>query len=96
MRTQIGGTTPTPLGSLGDNNQAENLTTDGKYVYWSGTVGGVAGIYYLPVTGGTPNLLTTVPEGMPVRVHKENTTGQTVVYYGDTTNATVDKVIAPP
>ena len=96
MRMAIGGTTATPLGSLGDNNQVQNLTTDGKYVYWSGVVGGVAGIYYLPVNGGTPNLLTTVPEGMPVRAHKENTTGQMVVYYGDITNATVDKVIAPP
>ena len=96
MRMPIGGTTATPLGSLGDNNQVANLTTDGKYVYWNGTVGGVAGIYYLPVTGGTPNLLTTVSPGLAVRVHKENTTGQMVVYYADTVNATVDKVIAPP
>ncbi|MGH7297950.1 MAG: TolB family protein, partial [Polyangiaceae bacterium] len=95
-RVAIAGGSVQNLGTLGDNNQVQNLTTDGKYVYWSGLVGGVAGIYYLPVAGGAPQLLTTVPEGMPVRVHKESTTGQTVVYYGDTANATVDKVIAPP
>jgi hypothetical protein len=96
QRAAIAGGAVQSLGIYGDDNQVQNLTTDGKYLYWSGKLGGVAGIFYMPVAGGTAQLLTTVPEGMPVRAHKENTTGQMVVYYGDTTNATVDKVIAPP
>jgi hypothetical protein len=72
------------VSSLGDNMSVANLSTDGKYVYWSGTVGGVLGVYGAPVTGGTPILLAKVAATMdPVVVTTDATSKLKVVYYGD-------------
>lgn len=90
------GGTVQSLGTYADNNQVNNLATDGKYLYWAATLGGVNGIYYMPVAGGTAQLLTTASGSLlPVKVHKETTTGQMVVYYGDNGTAALMKVVAP-
>lgn len=85
------------LGVYGDNNQVINLSTDGKYLYWQATLGGVDGIYYMPIAGGTAQLLATAGGYIdPVKVVKEKTTGQWVVFWGDTGTAALMKVISPP
>lgn len=97
QRQAISGGSVQSLGIYGTSNQVNNLATDGKYVYWAATNGGVNGIYYMPVAGGTAQLLTTATgQLLPVKVHKENMTGQMVVYYGDNGTAALMKVIAPP
>lgn len=96
-RQAIAGGSVQALGVYGTSNQVNNLATDGKYLYWVATLGGVNGIYYMPVAGGTAELLTPASgQLLPVKVHKETTTGQMVVYYGDNGTAALMKVIAPP
>lgn len=50
---------------------ATDLATDGAYVYWGQRPtppGGAAGIYRIPVAGGTPALVTPIASGLPSKV----------------------------
>lgn len=102
-RALASGSAVETLGSAGGTNQIGNLATDGKYVYWGGTDAATNtkyGIYYVPVTGGTPAMLVPITGSTldPVVVHADNVNGQKVVYFGDFTNTTggIFKVAAAP
>ncbi len=61
--------------------RARRLASDGKYVYFTGTTSAGAGIYYVPVGGGTVQEL--VPVGQPSLVMVAKTASGPLIVYAD-------------
>ena len=74
-------------------NGSATVVADGTNIYWADVVGGVTGIYTVPVAGGTPALLAPMSSAFPSNLA---VCGGSLVWVEQSTNAAIIRAAQLP